>query len=48
MEHELVTDTAATVQRLEVSVGDSVTEGQLLAVLGEAHGGADARPPTHG
>jgi acetyl-CoA carboxylase carboxyltransferase component len=38
MEHELVSDTAATVQRLEVRVGDSVTEGQLLAVLGAARG----------
>ena len=38
MEHELVSDAAATVQRLEVRVGDSVTEGQLLAVLGAARG----------
>jgi acetyl-CoA carboxylase carboxyltransferase component len=38
MEHELVSDAAATVQRLEVRVGDTVTEGQLLAVLGEARG----------
>src|ERR1700722_4359084 len=38
MEHELVSDAAATVQRLEVRVGDTVTEGQLLAVLGAARG----------
>jgi acetyl-CoA carboxylase carboxyltransferase component len=36
MEHELVADADGTVQRLEVDVGDSVHEGQLLAVLGAA------------
>jgi acetyl-CoA carboxylase carboxyltransferase component len=33
MEHELVADVDATVERLEVKVGDNVEEGQLLAVL---------------
>src|SRR5580704_92415 len=45
MEHELVADTAATVERLEVTVGDTVTEGQLLAVLGEARG-TPLQPPA--
>ena len=33
MEHELVADVDATVERLEVMVGDNVEQGQLLAVL---------------
>ncbi len=36
MEHELVADQPATLQSVEVEVGDTVSEGQLLAVLGEA------------
>ncbi|MEO6859177.1 MAG: carboxyl transferase domain-containing protein [Solirubrobacteraceae bacterium] len=40
MEHELVADVDATVERLEVKVGDNVEEGQLLAVL--AHDGSPA------
>ncbi len=38
MEHELVADRAATLQSVEVEVGDTVSEGQLLAVLGDARG----------
>jgi acetyl-CoA carboxylase carboxyltransferase component len=47
MEHELLADADATVQRLEVKVGDSVVEGQLLAVLATddvASGPAPAAP----
>jgi acetyl-CoA carboxylase carboxyltransferase component len=33
MEHEVVADTAGVVRRVEVAVGDTVAEGQLLAVL---------------
>jgi acetyl-CoA carboxylase carboxyltransferase component len=42
MEHEVISDVDGVVQRLEVSVGDTVEEGQLLAVLapGEAVDGA--------
>jgi acetyl-CoA carboxylase carboxyltransferase component len=39
MEHELVADADGTLQRLEVEVGDTVSEGQLLAVLGAARAG---------
>ena len=44
MEHELVADANATVQRLEVEVGDTVAEGQLLAVLEEVCGAPAVRP----
>jgi acetyl-CoA carboxylase carboxyltransferase component len=42
MEHEVISDIDGVVQRIEVSVGDTVEEGQLLAVLapGEAVDGA--------
>jgi acetyl-CoA carboxylase carboxyltransferase component len=40
MEHELVADAAGTVQRLEVRVGDTVQEGQLLAVVEPGDGAA--------
>ena len=33
MEHEVISDVDGIVQRVEVSVGDTVEEGQLLAVL---------------
>src|SRR5689334_10144150 len=36
MEHELVAERDAVVRRLEVAVGDTVDEGQLLAELAEA------------
>ena len=36
MEHEVIADTDAIVRRVEVSVGDTVDEGQLLAVLAPA------------
>jgi hypothetical protein len=38
MEHELIADRTATLESLEVQVGDTVAQGQLLAVLGEAQG----------
>ena len=38
MEHEVVADRDATVARLAVQVGDTVTEGQPLAVLAAANG----------
>src|SRR5213083_501835 len=40
MEHEVVADADGVVRRVEVSVGDTVDEGQVLAVL--APGGAAA------
>jgi acetyl-CoA carboxylase carboxyltransferase component len=41
MEHEIIADGAATVRRVEVEVGQTVEEGQLLAVL-EMNGAAAA------
>jgi acetyl-CoA carboxylase carboxyltransferase component len=38
MEHELVAESDATVQRIEVEVGDTVSAGQLLAVLTAING----------
>ncbi|MDQ6834830.1 MAG: biotin carboxylase [Actinomycetota bacterium] len=43
MEHELVAGADARVARLEVAVGDAVTEGQLLAVL-DADGAVPPAP----
>jgi acetyl-CoA carboxylase carboxyltransferase component len=46
MEHELVADSDATIARLEVNLGDTVQEGQLLAVLTPVNGStAPARRP---
>jgi acetyl-CoA carboxylase carboxyltransferase component len=44
MEHELLADTDATIERLEVKVGDNVEEGQLLAVLATNGGTPSAGP----
>jgi acetyl-CoA carboxylase carboxyltransferase component len=44
MEHELIADADGTVERLEVKVGDTVEEGQLLAVLATNGAGGDAAP----
>ena len=44
MEHELLADADATVERLEVKVGDNVEEGQLLAVLATNGGTPSAGP----
>jgi acetyl-CoA carboxylase carboxyltransferase component len=44
MEHELLAETDATVERLEVTVGDNVEEGQLLAVLATDGGTPSAGP----
>ena len=38
MEHELLADADATIQQLEAKVGDAVSEGQVLAVLGPPNG----------
>src|SRR5947209_14356562 len=40
MEHEVLAEAPGTIERIEVAVGDTVEEGQLLAVLAE--GSADA------
>jgi acetyl-CoA carboxylase carboxyltransferase component len=42
MEHEIVADHDATVQRLDVKVGQTVEEGQALAVLTRRNGPVDA------
>ncbi len=44
MEHEVVAERSGVVRQIDVAVGDTVTEGQLLAIL-EA---ADATPATNG
>jgi len=43
MEHEIVAEHDATIAGLAVAVGDAVTEGQLIATLGDT-GAADTRP----
>jgi acetyl-CoA carboxylase carboxyltransferase component len=51
MEHEVLAETTGVVQRVEVAVGQTVEEGQLLAVLeaGEAATrAADGPEPDHG
>jgi acetyl-CoA carboxylase carboxyltransferase component len=45
MEHELVADSDGIIERLEVNLGDTVHEGQLLAVLGSANGPQPAERP---
>ena len=54
MEHELLADADATIQQLEAKVGDAVSEGQVLAVLGPPNGApaprscqAGTTTPTH-
>jgi pyruvate/2-oxoglutarate dehydrogenase complex dihydrolipoamide acyltransferase (E2) component len=44
MEHEILAEVAGVVRRVEVAVGDTVTEGQLLAVM---EPGAAAAEPGH-
>jgi acetyl-CoA carboxylase carboxyltransferase component len=46
MEHELVAERDAIVDRLEVRVGETVAEGQLLAVLAETDGDPGHAEPT--
>src|SRR4051794_5325641 len=48
MEHEVVADADGVVRRVEVAVGDTVDEGQLLAVLapGEAAAGRNEAGPA--
>jgi hypothetical protein len=47
MEHEVVAESDATIARLAVGVGDTVTEGQPLAVLAPADGPAPTPPGSH-
>src|SRR4051812_3221355 len=46
MEHEVVADSDGVVRRVEVAVGDTVDEGQVLAVVaaGEAEASEEAQP----
>ncbi len=46
MEHELVAEHDAVVRRLEVAVGDTVDEGQLLAELADATPAGDDDGPA--
>jgi acetyl-CoA carboxylase carboxyltransferase component len=45
MEHEIVSDTGGVVRSVAVAVGETVEEGQLLAVV-EAEAVSDGRPPV--
>jgi acetyl-CoA carboxylase carboxyltransferase component len=45
MEHEIVADAAGVVRRIEVQVGETVAEGQLLAIL-ETNGASRADTPA--
>jgi acetyl-CoA carboxylase carboxyltransferase component len=45
MEHEVVADVGGVVHRVEVSVGQTVDEGQLLAVIGAGEAGDGAKAP---
>ncbi len=49
MEHEIVAEEGGTLTRLDVAVGDAVSEGQLLAVLepGETGTAAGTEEPEH-
>ena len=46
MEHEVVAERDGVVRRVDVAVGDTVTEGQLLAILDAAEPAARQRPGT--
>ncbi len=46
MEHELVAENDGTLQEITVAPGDSVQEGQLLAVLGDPNGAAPTARPA--
>ena len=48
MEHEIAAEVDGTIRSVEVSVGDTVDEGQLLAVVapGTANAGPRAREPS--
>ncbi|HEY3019137.1 MAG TPA: carboxyl transferase domain-containing protein [Solirubrobacteraceae bacterium] len=46
MEHEVVAEADGVVRRLEVAVGDTVDEGQLLAVLARGEASAATRDET--
>jgi acetyl-CoA carboxylase carboxyltransferase component len=50
MEHEIAAEVDGTVRSVEVAVGDTVDDGQLLAVIAPGKnkdGGAPARQPEH-
>jgi acetyl-CoA carboxylase carboxyltransferase component len=50
MEHEVIAETGGVVRRIDVSVGETVEAGQLLAILEAVEGAADGagpdQPPT--
>ncbi len=48
MEHEVVADHPAVVRQIAVAVGDTVTEGQLLAVLDAVDGTPKPAAPVNG
>jgi acetyl-CoA carboxylase carboxyltransferase component len=44
MEHEVIADASGVIRRVDVSVGDNVSEGQVLAVLQAGNGASDRDP----
>ncbi len=46
MEHEVIADADGILERLEVAIGDTVQEGQLLAVLTHQEDEPRPRPPS--
>ncbi len=48
MEHEVIAERGGVVRRVDVAVGDTVSEGQLLAILDAGDGGQRPTAPTEG
>ncbi len=48
MEHEVIAELDGVLQRLEVSVGDTVEQGQLLAVLSPGRADPDSAASVQG
>jgi acetyl-CoA carboxylase carboxyltransferase component len=46
MEHEVIAQTGGVVRRVDVSVGDNVTEGQVLAIVEASEATADGDGPA--
>ncbi len=48
MEHEVISESGGIVRSVEVAIGDTVEEGQRLAVLAATDPGSPTPTPTHG
>ena len=47
MEHEIVADDTGVIQRVAVEPGQTVQEGELLAIVDHAHNGPGEVPDGH-